>query len=205
MAEVVTVDMASAATRFERVVGQCIRKVRTGGARVVQKHTGTVRKLVIATSPVDTRALQRSWGTVMTGGDEDHPWASVANSAPYAPILEYGGYRGVGPRTVRLGGGDLGAGFQAGAGIYSRQAPLGWVRKALARTGASYRAAIWNVVHTAWPYESSGAAGEALGESSDLGALFGVDIISTGTSPGLSANARTLVRETLRDLRRRRR
>lgn len=50
------------------------------------------------------------------------------NNMPYINTLEYGGYRGVGPKTVAAGG-----------GIYSDQRPGGWVRKELLVIRAAIR------------------------------------------------------------------
>ena len=55
------------------------------------------------TAPVDTGALKRNRSAVRQSGPLT--WAT-GYDLPYAPILEYGGYRGVGPKTVALGGGE---------------------------------------------------------------------------------------------------
>lgn len=89
----------------------------------------------IATS---IRSLVRGRTPVGIVDDEDHTpgtmkgsWTIVSHTAtgftfgsgvPYARVLEEGGYKGVGPRTVAFAGGG-----GASAGIYSRQAPGGMI------------------------------------------------------------------------------
>lgn len=127
------------------------------------------------TVPVDTGALRRNRSAVRQTGP--FTW-ETGYDLPYAPVLEYGGYHGVGPKTVALGGGNLGAEFVAGAGIYSKQAPLGWVRKALAAQAKPLRRRLATAVHAAWGGTGTGmgAAPLGLGRQS-LSELFGVEMI----------------------------
>ena len=113
--------------------------------------------MIVAATPVDSGDLKASWSQATQAGDA-LTW-QVSTDVYYAPILEYGGYRTPGPRTARLGGGDLGAGFMAGAGVYSLQAPLGWVRRALAGTVQPFRVRLREVLRQAWG---------GLGEQSDI-------------------------------------
>lgn len=98
-------------------------------------------------APVDTGALKADRSPVT---QSDKLTWGTGYSLEYAPILEYGGYRGVGPKTLALGGGDLGAGFVAGAGVYSKQAPLGWVRKSLAVGGQRIKSRVDTIVQKSW-------------------------------------------------------
>jgi len=115
--------------------------------KMLSEVMGQVRQVISATAPVDTGALNRSWtppallGLLRVG---------VSTDRHYAPRLEYGGYTRTGPRTVALGGGNLGDGFVAGPGIYSTQAPLGFVRKALVRAAPVVRTRTMDVVAQIW-------------------------------------------------------
>jgi hypothetical protein len=194
---ILTLDMTTAATQFAQDMQRFVQQVRANATTAVHAQMAATRAVLVSTSPVDTGALQGQWGAVQDDSSGDVIAASVENTAPYATILEYGGYRGVGPRTVQLGGGDLGAGFVAGGGIYSRQAPLGWVRRGLAQARAPYRQRLLQAVHTAWPYQV-GATTELLPASTDLGALFGIDLVGGMAHAGLSSQTRAMAHDVLR-------
>ena len=186
-----TVDATAA--RFTSKLGQFATLVQQQGSLVVKTHATGIREAIIRTSPVDTRFLQAHWSPAHQRGDP-LTWG-ISTDVPYAPTLEYGGYHGIGkrmpPRTVRLGGGDLGAGFTAGAGIYSTQAPLGWIRKALAQAQPQYLLRLQNMLREAWARASTTgttgglaavgvapASGRALALTpAQLGTLFGIDVI----------------------------
>lgn len=73
-----------------------------------------MRSLAIGASPEDKGTFGTSWGQV----EEIEGGFSFTNPLPYAHVLEFGLYPGLGPRTVP---GPEG-------GIYSGQAPEGVVR-----------------------------------------------------------------------------
>ena len=143
-----TAVMARYATQLQRF-GQ---RVQTQSGPATRAQMTSVRQVLIATSPVDTGYLQAHWGPVEERSSGTTVLVRIENPTRYGPTLEYGGYRGVGPRTVALGGGDLGLGFQAGAGIYSRQAPLGFTRKALVGAWPQWQRRLTNILRQAWPY-----------------------------------------------------
>ncbi len=174
MPDLLTLDYRPSATRFGqhmRSVGQLIEVL---GDRATQQSLEDAGRLMDQTVPVDTGRLRRSRTRVhklraLTWGTE-YP-------LPYATTLEYGGYGRVGPRTMRAGPGELGAGFVAGAGIYSQQAPLGWVRKALAAVNDPWRQRIHAAVRQAWTGQVSTGGGS--GETpltGDLGQIFDIEL-----------------------------
>lgn len=57
----------------------------------------------------------------------------LTNDAPYSNVIEFGGYPGVGPKTVRVGAVQLAPGVRINAGIYPKQKPAAPVRRAMAR------------------------------------------------------------------------
>lgn len=54
-------------------------------------------------------------------------------TAPYAGVIEYGGYPGVGPKTSQQAGTILPGGIAVGGGIYPTQRPSAPVRRALSK------------------------------------------------------------------------
>lgn len=123
------------------------------------------------TVPVDTGDLSRNRLTPYSPAPR--VWAT-GYTLPYAAILEYGGYTRVGPRTAHVAGGNIGAGFAGQAGIYSKQAPLGWVRKALASVEKTFHARVLTAARAAWEGNTVGQmAGSDIGNIADV---FGVDL-----------------------------
>lgn len=135
MADGLTLNMAGVVAKWESHLRQFGARVRARGNDVVRTQMQDIRNVIIETSPVDTGALRSHWIPVTPRGDL--VWGT-GNDREYAPILEYGGYPGVGPRTIAAGPGPIGDEFTAGRGIYSKQAPLGWVRYALVRAKPQY-------------------------------------------------------------------
>lgn len=190
--------------RFESRLQGVARRVATDGGKATEIQTRDTREIVVRTSPVDTGFFRDHWGPVTERGSA-LSWG-FENATPYGPTLEYGGYRRAGPRTVALGGGDLGAGFTAGAGIYSRQAPLGFVRKALAHACPPWHRRLENVVRQAWVARDMGGGwpvGPAvpLATGTDLGALFGIDLVGGALRGGLSSRTAQTVRDVLQAVR----
>lgn len=184
MADILTITMTATAARFTSRLQGFARRMADDGSKATYAQAQALRTELVSTSPVDTGSLRDHWGPVSPGAS---PMAwQVSNSAPYAAILEYGGYRGIGPKTVGLGGGSLGEGFVADGGIYSRQAPLGFVRRALANTAEPLRVRIRTVLSRAWASRDMGGGwpntppSPRLATGTDLGALFGINLGSGG-------------------------
>jgi hypothetical protein len=73
-------------------------------------------------TPVDTGRLRQGWQIEKTKDGY-----RIFNALPYAEVVEFGGYKGVGGKTVSNSG-----------GIYSRQAPTGMVRVSIADIKVKY-------------------------------------------------------------------
>lgn len=142
-----TMNYTAAAARFDSRLRAYGNRVREQGEKQTHDQMVSTREVIVQTTPVDTGALQKDWGPVTQRGPLT--WG-VSNSKDYAVILEYGGYRKAGPRTAQLGGGALGEDFVASAGVYSKQAPLGWVRRALAAASAPWNVRLQQVMRQAW-------------------------------------------------------
>ncbi len=153
----ISINAAGMSAKFTSRTGRLRAYVETNGRKAVEDQMRSIRQVIINTSPVDTGRFKARWGPVHQVG----PLAYACdNPVHYGPTLEYGGYPRVGPRTIRLGGGPLGGGFVAGPGIYSQQAPLGFVRKALAGSVRQFRLRMRNVLRKGW-----GGLGETDAES----------------------------------------
>jgi len=145
--EGIWINAGGMSAKFQSKTGQMQGYVRDQGTKAVEAQMRSIRQVIINTSPVDTGHLKASWSPVRAVGSLAY---ACGTNVHYAPTLEYGGYPRVGPRTIRLGGGEIGAGFVAGPGIYSQQAPLGFVRKALAGSVRQLRLRIRNVLKQGW-------------------------------------------------------
>ena len=188
-----TSTVGAMTARFASKAGQYAVLLRQHGEQAVRTQAVSVREVIVQTSPVDTGFLQRHWSPVRQ--DMTPLSWGTSTDVSYASTLEYGGYTRIGrsmpPKTVRLGGGALGAGFTAGACIYSTQAPLGWVRKALAQAQPQYMLRLQRMMHEAWgraggtggtgglpPVGMAPSPARPLALSpAQLGALFEIDII----------------------------
>ncbi len=167
MPDGISVPIGALVARFESKLQRFQRQVRTLGAQATETQMRDIHRVIVLTSPVDTGALRQSW-PLPTPRGSDLIWGT-GTSLDYATKLEYGGYSKVGPRTVQLGGGTLGHDFVADAGIYSQQAPLGFVRKALVGAVEPYQRRLRNVLQSAWNETSvqisfSGSSNRILGE-----------------------------------------
>ena len=60
-------------------------------------------------------------------------------TAAYAGVIEYGGYRGVGPKTAQQSGEQLGDDVTINPGIYPIQRPSAPLRRALVKTKREMR------------------------------------------------------------------
>jgi hypothetical protein len=166
----ISINATAMSAKFQSRVGRMQSFVETEGAKAVEAQMHSIRQVIINTSPVDTGRLKASWSPVTGRGTLAF---GCGTAVPYASTLEYGGYSRVGPRTIHLGGAPLGAGFVAQAGIYSQQAPLGFVRKALAGASRQFRLRMRNVLRQGWgglgqtdilsPEEAESIVGVSLG------------------------------------------
>ena len=74
----------------------------------------------------------------------------IRNTAPYARVIEFGGYPGVGPKTRRVGSARLAGGIERNAGIYPKQRAAAPVRRALARNISAYRRRVRETEQRNW-------------------------------------------------------
>lgn len=167
------ITLTLATDEWDRHINGFLKRLDTNVDAAVRQSLEDAGAQMDETVPVDTGNLSRNRMTPYS--PEPRVWAT-GYSLPYAAILEYGGYMRVGPRTAQVGGGNLGAGFTAGAGIYSRQAPLGWVRKALASVEKTFHARVLAAAQAAWAGDTVGAMPGVGTGGSNLTDLFDVDL-----------------------------
>ena len=74
----------------------------------------------------------------------------IRNSVVYAHVIEFGGYPGVGPKTIQFAGEILADGIVVNEGIYPRQKPAAPVRRNLAQVGPQFRQNIRAIVRRNW-------------------------------------------------------
>jgi hypothetical protein len=79
--------------------------------------------------PVDTGFSRAAWVGPRRVGALEY---QLSNSAPYAAVIEYGGYN-LGPKTAPAGGETLPGRIYVNRGNYPRQRPAAPVRRALSK------------------------------------------------------------------------
>lgn len=128
MAEKVSIDLD--VQRFNRALTQFVQQVGGDVDRIVYAVATQVLSDTKDGWPVDTGHSKSEWWGPHRAGPGHF---QIGNPVTYARVIEYGGYRAVGPRTVRMGGSTLPGGFTIPAGIYPRQRPAAPLRRALAK------------------------------------------------------------------------
>ena len=115
---------------------------------------GAMNLEIVTTTPVDEGDLQASWSPPSRMGPLHYLVAESNAVQVYA--IEYGSIPGnhpwpsPGPRT-QIGGGRIGEGFtDAAPNVYSTQAPLGVVRRALAKQAPQFRKLVLEAVSKGW-------------------------------------------------------
>lgn len=91
---------------------------------------------IVEKTPVDTGRARASWQLQPI---DRFSWRIVSESTSYIHILEYGFFKGVGPKTV-----------QTGEGIFSSQAPAGMVRITIMELEKEFQRDLANAVETGW-------------------------------------------------------
>lgn len=124
-------DIKAASKKLDITVNNMVRLL------ALHIFTGVVQK-----TPVDEGYLRAAWNIslnepvfITTPGDQGSnnlpqdlgwfPRIYITNGLPYAAVVEYGLYRGIGPKT------EEGTNPITGGGIFSRQAPAGMVEVTL--------------------------------------------------------------------------
>ena len=152
MAQPVTMTFNTQA--FNGFLRRVNKTVATRADQEVQFAAESANYEILAGTPIDTGDFKSAW-TPAARIATLH-WSAGSNNSVQAFALEYGSIPGsapwpnVGPRTVR-GGGPIGEGFSdAAPNIYSSQAPIGMVRRALAAQAPVFRKMMLALVRESW-------------------------------------------------------
>ena len=128
---------------FSRIVTQYADRVGRDIDTEMREQAARLRNEIVRNWPVDTGVSRAAWqGPIKRG----HAEYELTNNVVYAPVIEYGGYRGVGPRTARREAEILPGGIQVAGGIFPTQTLHAPVRRGLAKRRAAIRRAIAEVV-----------------------------------------------------------
>lgn len=137
-------DISRASKALEIGIGQFVRLL------ALYIYGGVIRR-----TPVDMGHLRAAWnlsvdqpefittpgtrGSGNLGALGAYPVVYITNGLPYAAVVEYGLFPGVGPLTV------AGSNPSTGSGIFSRKAPAGMVEVTLAEVRLNLRRVVANL------------------------------------------------------------
>ena len=96
--------------------------------RVVFANASRLRSFIIELSPVDMRNFRAAWQGPFKIADVFY---ELRNFREYGPVIELGGYRGVGPKTARREPEVLPGGVAINGGIFPTQRPHAPVRRGI--------------------------------------------------------------------------
>jgi hypothetical protein len=144
------VDSVQVMFDLTRFTGRLAQFIATTGLRADEAVLGVATEVLAFTIrgwPVDEGISRAAWfGPVKVGAAA----YQIGNPIHYARIIEYGGYRGVGPKTAAFGGTALPGGLTINAGIYPTQRPEAPLRRALAAAYGRMGTAIGAHLHATW-------------------------------------------------------
>ena len=124
------IEMHFDTAMFERHIIQFLEQNQQEGDRAVFETAADVLEDIQVGWPVDQGVSRAAWrGPVRVGPME----FILTNPLPYAPVIEFGGYPGVGPKTGEFPGETLPGGIQINEGIYPLQRPVAPTRRALSK------------------------------------------------------------------------
>ena len=119
-----------------RLVKRYADRVERDLNREMFRYANILRNYIIELTPVDTGLLRSAWQGPIRIGFAHY---ELRNNIIYGPVVEFGGYKGVGPKTAEIGAILLPAGIAVNAGIYPIQRPHAMVRRGLSRVAVQLR------------------------------------------------------------------
>lgn len=135
------------AAAYKRTLRRFVARVERDLDNLVQQAMLLMLRRIQQSWPVDTGISRLSWSTPRRRAPRD--WELV-NNAKYASVIEFGGYPGVGPKTVALGAEQLAGDISVGSGIFPKQRPSAPVRRAQAAAVPELQRGVQQVVRRAW-------------------------------------------------------
>lgn len=130
MAARVKYNHAHVTKQLNALLTRKVEKTKEDADALVLKHAYLLYNYIVENWPVDTGFSRASITPPERIGFAHY---RIRITAAYAIIIEYGGYRGVGPKTAQEGGIILPGGIQIGPGIFPIQKPYAPVRRGLSR------------------------------------------------------------------------
>lgn len=115
---------------FSRLIAEYAREVKDDINTVLGEVMTEWQAETIRGWPVD-KGYSRS--TISTPRNEGQGVWSFSVTAEYAGVIEYGGYRVVGPKTHQVGAQVLPGGIAVNGGIYPTQRPAAPVRRGMSK------------------------------------------------------------------------
>lgn len=128
--------IGAATKKLNALLYRKIEKTKRDADAVVREQAYLLYNYIVENWPVDTGFSRASITPPERIGFAQY---RIRITAEYAVIIEYGGYRGVGPKTAQESGITLPGGISINSGIYPIQKPHAPVRRGLARVSVSLR------------------------------------------------------------------
>lgn len=122
--------------KIKDIIRRVTKKTKSTTETITAEFAKILFERIVSGTPVDKGILKSRWSLVRTG---DTSWRCI-NNTKYLKILEFGFYNNVGPKTIKISASlRLNFGIRIIGGIFSKQAPHGWIRKALSQTGNDFK------------------------------------------------------------------
>lgn len=147
MADRMTLDWRPVEQQFQRHITAFLARVERNVDQVVLDFAIRALDRIKTEWPVDTGVSRAAWWGPHRLGVAQY---QIGNPTPYAITIEFGLYRGVGPKTEALGAVNLGNGlWMVASGIFSTQAHAP-VRRALAAVTEAFQRELAGAVRQSW-------------------------------------------------------
>ena len=132
-------NLSQAVNQLTRDMQKLARRQFRSLDRIIQEQANLLMDDIKIGWPVDTGASRAAWQGPIRN---EFAGYSLRNQIVYAAVIEFGGYRGVGPKTSEVGAFLLPGGIFVDGGIFSIQRPPAPVRQALSKRELALKRAL---------------------------------------------------------------
>ena len=139
----ITINFDKLGRELGALISQYARQVDRDLDQEMQRQALLLRNDIVAGWPVDTGVSRAGFQGPFRVAAAHY---RIINNFVYAPVIEFGGYRGVGPKTAEQSAQLLPGGIQVNQGIYPTQRPAAPVRRALSKRTVELREALSQVI-----------------------------------------------------------